>query len=168
LFFKTSNDKIYKILNEYQNEKLQKDKARNIYLNFWLNFSSNFRDPTFVRIISENSLMQQKLKEIFSKIDKFLSDNLGTEGKILLIIERFSQRIKNNLDSYTLILVRFFDFYHNVKESEISEIANLFSSYEEYFDNFLKFSKYDLAKFSNLLSEKPGWAHLDFKGNFSK
>jgi hypothetical protein len=80
LFFKTTNDKIYKILSEYQNEKLQKEKARNIYLNFWLNFSSNFRDPTFVRIISENSLMQQKLKEIFSKIDKFLSDNLATEG----------------------------------------------------------------------------------------
>ncbi len=167
MFFKTTNDRINFILKEYQNEKLQKEKPKNIYLNFWLNFSSNFKDPSFVKIISENSMMKQKLKDIFKKIDEFLEDNLATEGTLYLNLEKFSQRIKNNLDTYTLILVRFFDFYHNVKDSEISEIASYFSSYETYFKNFFTFSKYDLANFSNLLSEKPGYAYLDFKGNFS-
>ena len=72
------------------------------------------------------------------------------------------------MNLFTHILVRIFDFYNNVKESEISEITSAYNIFEKYFENFKKYSKYDLKNFSNLLSEKPGWAYLDFKGNFSK
>jgi len=72
------------------------------------------------------------------------------------------------LNLFTHILVRIFDFYYIIKESKISKIVENFPYYEKLFENFKQFSKYDLLNFSNLILEKPGWACLDFKGNFSK
>jgi hypothetical protein len=70
------NDKIQKILDEYNKDNYQKD-----YLNFLLNFSCNFRDPTFVKFIKEISDVYTKLMEILKKIENFLEENLSTEGK---------------------------------------------------------------------------------------
>ena len=75
------------------------------------------------------------------------------------------------MNLYTHILVRIYDLFKNIKESKLLEQVDsqiTYYNYEKYFDNFKKFSKYDLFNFSNLVYEKPGWAYLDFKGNFSK
>lgn len=63
--------------------------------------------------------------------------------------------------------MRIYDLYRNIRESDISEVTERFPNFETYFENFKKFTKYDLYNFSNLVYEKPGWACLDFKGNFS-
>lgn len=70
------NDKIQRILDDYNKENYQKD-----YLNFLLNFSCNFRDSTFVKFIKEISDVYNKLVEILKKIEIFMEDNLSTEGK---------------------------------------------------------------------------------------
>ncbi len=69
-----------KILDEYNKENYQKD-----YLNFLLNFSSNFRDSSFIKFIKEITDVYNKLVEILRKVEKFLEDNLSSEGKKLLI-----------------------------------------------------------------------------------
>ena len=77
-------------------------------------------------------------------------------------------RIKRNLTFYTHILSRIFDLYKNLVESEIGYLFENLKNYVRFFDNFKRFSKYDLGHFSDLTWDKPGWAYLDFKGNFSK
>ena len=59
-------------------------------LNFWLNFSLNFKDESFVNLIQSDidkqkcSFIKKKLKDIILIIYQFLKQNLSTQGKIIL------------------------------------------------------------------------------------
>jgi len=74
-FIKTSNEKIETILKDYNMMKFDQD-----YFNFWLNFSTNFRDGTFISFIADKNQIYDNLKEIMIKIETFLIENLSSEG----------------------------------------------------------------------------------------
>jgi hypothetical protein len=55
-------------------------------LNFWLNFSLNFRDESFIKMIKLKEgdrceFINKKIKEILVVILKFLNENLFSKGK---------------------------------------------------------------------------------------
>ena len=60
-------------------------------LNFWLNFSLNFKDESFVNLIESDidkqkcSFIKKKLKDIILIIYQFLKQNLSTQGKLIII-----------------------------------------------------------------------------------
>lgn len=76
--------------------------------------------------------------------------------------------MKKNINLYTHVLERMHELYKNIGDSKIFTILRTLQNYNLCFDNFKKFTKYDLSNFSNAIYDKPGWAYLDFKGNFSK
>ena len=60
-------------------------------LNFWLNFSLNFKDESFVNLIESDidkqkcSFIKKKLKDIILIVYQFLKQNLSTQGKLIII-----------------------------------------------------------------------------------
>ena len=60
-------------------------------LNFWLNFSLNFKDESFVNLIQSDidkqkcSFIKKKLKDIILIVYQFLKQNLSTQGKLIII-----------------------------------------------------------------------------------
>ena len=58
--------------------------------NFWLNFSLNFKDISFINLIQSDIdkekclFIKNKIKDILLIIYQFLNQNLSTQGKIIL------------------------------------------------------------------------------------
>ena len=58
---------------------------------FWLNFSLNFKDESFVNLIESDidkqkcSFIKKKLKDIILIVYQFLKQNLSTQGKLIII-----------------------------------------------------------------------------------
>ena len=59
-------------------------------LNFWLNFSLNFKDISFIKLLQSDIdkekclFIKNKIKDILLIIYQFLNQNLSTQGKIIL------------------------------------------------------------------------------------
>lgn len=133
------------------------------YLNFWLNFSSSFRDSDFVTYIIKAEDAKKKLINILKLISNFIEENLSSEDTFVL-------RFAKNPKFYSELLCRILDLYCNIKESKLSDLLTQFEKFEVYFKNFQTFSgsKLNLNELRELMFNKPGLAYLDYKGNFSK
>ena len=87
-YFSIAKDK----LNEIISFKNGNTKEKEIYksLNFWLNFSLNFKDISFINLIQSDIdkekcfFIKNKIKDILLIIYQFLNQNLSTQGKIIL------------------------------------------------------------------------------------
>jgi hypothetical protein len=82
-------------------------------LNFWLNFSSSFRDTGFVELIQDTARAKTKLENIIKMIHTFFTDNLGTQ-------EKFSVRISKNIKLYSEVFARIIDFITNLQMNFIA------------------------------------------------
>ena len=85
--------------------------------NFWLNFSLNFKDPSFVSLLlnekDERAIFsKKKLKEILTLIVKFLYDNLNSE-------EAYNKNMKNNHSKLYELILKFKDIIDNVYNSNL-------------------------------------------------
>ena len=81
-YFTAAKDNLREILNE---KTISNDEGAikiSSSLNFWLNFSLNFKDPSFVKFLLVSSdvervkFIKQKIKEIILIIVQFLYNNL--------------------------------------------------------------------------------------------
>jgi hypothetical protein len=125
-------------------------------LNFWSNFSINFKDETFVMKIIKDKEIKKKLIDIFQKIDVFIS----------CLLESNSIMIKDN-NIVNEIMLKFFHLHQNILESELNIIL-LNQNFQRHFFNFMSFYGVDLKKYRKRLFEVKGYSYLDFKGKFCK
>ena len=100
----TSNSEIYKITSSF---------------NFWLNFSLNFKDTSFVNLLlckneDRADFCIKKLKEIIKIIVKFLYDNLNSE-------EAFNRILKDNYHKLYELILKLKDIVDNVYGSDLKE-----------------------------------------------
>lgn len=58
----------------------------NFYHNFWLNFSCNFRDKTFVEYVKADEFLKLKLTEIINHFEAFLTKNLSSKRILFLTL----------------------------------------------------------------------------------
>ena len=87
--------------------------------NFWLNFSLNFKDTSFVNLLlykedDRATFCKNKLKEIISLIVKFLYNNLKSE-------EAYNRILKNNHSKVYELLLKLKDIIDNVYNSDLKE-----------------------------------------------
>ena len=100
----TNNNEIYKITSSF---------------NFWLNFSLNFKDISFVNLLlykndDRADFCKKKLKEIIKIIVKFLYDNLNSQ-------EAFNRMLKNNYHKLYELILKLKDIIDNVYSSDLRE-----------------------------------------------
>ena len=87
--------------------------------NFWLNFSLNFKDTSFVNLLLNKEddrakFSKDKLLEIIKIIVKFLYDNLNSE-------EAFNKMMKNNYQKLYELILKFKDIIDNVYNSKLKD-----------------------------------------------
>ena len=84
--------------------------------NFWLNFSLNFKDKSFVDLLLSKEIKatfcKKSLKQILEDIVKFLFDNFKSE-------QAFNKIMKNNYNKLFELILRFKDIIDNVYESDL-------------------------------------------------
>ena len=100
----TNDEEIYKITSSF---------------NFWLNFSLNFRDTSFVNLLlckndDRANFCKNKLKDIIKLIVKFLYDNLKTE-------EAFNKIFKNNYHKLYELMLKLRDIIDNIYNSDLKD-----------------------------------------------
>ena len=99
------------ILNESEIHKITSS------FNFWLNFSLNFKDKSFVNLLlykndARVEFCKKKLIEILNIIVKFLYDNLNSE-------EAFNKMLKNNYNKLYELILKLKDIIDNVYHSDL-------------------------------------------------
>ncbi len=87
--------------------------------NFWLNFSLNFKDTSFVDLLLNKEddrakFSKDKLVEIIKIIVKFLYENLNSE-------EAFNRMMKNNYHKLYELMLKFKDIIDNVYDSKLRD-----------------------------------------------
>jgi hypothetical protein len=87
--------------------------------NFWLNFSLNFKDTSFVDLLLNKEddrakFSKDKLLEIIKIIVKFLYENLNSE-------EAFNRMMKNNYQKLYELILKFKDIIDNVYNSKLRD-----------------------------------------------
>lgn len=88
-YFSIAKDKLNEIISFKNGNPNEKEIYKS--LNFWLNFSLNFKDESFVNLIESDidkqkcSFIKKKLKDIILIIYQFLKQNLSTQGKLIII-----------------------------------------------------------------------------------
>ena len=84
--------------------------------NFWLNFSLNFKDKSFVDLLLNKGIKatfcKQSLKQILEDIVKFLFENFKSE-------QAFNKIMKNNYNKIFEVMLRLKDIVDNVYESAL-------------------------------------------------
>lgn len=102
-YFTIAKDNLNEILtfkNGNPNENL-------IYksLNFWLNFSLNFKDISLINLIQSEIdkekciFIKNKLKDILLMIYQFLKNNLSNQGIILIFLIFYNRTIFKNIST---------------------------------------------------------------------
>ena len=135
-YFTKSLQNLTKILSE---EVIKNDSE--IYkitssFNFWLNFSLNFKDTSFVNLLlSKNddraNFCKKKLKEIVKLIVKFLYENLKTE-------EAFNKVFKDNYHKLYELFLKLRDIIDNIYNSDLKDEIFINTSKEQnndYYEN---------------------------------
>ena len=87
-YFSLAKDKLNEIISFKNGNPNEKEIYKS--LNFWLNFSLNFKDISFINLIQSDIdkekcfFIKNKIKDILLIIYQFLNQNLSTQGKIIL------------------------------------------------------------------------------------
>jgi hypothetical protein len=87
-YFSIAKDKLNEIISFKNGNPNEKEIYKS--LNFWLNFSLNFKDISFINLIQSDIdkekclFIKNKIKDILLIIYQFLNQNLSTQGKIIL------------------------------------------------------------------------------------
>ena len=113
----------YKNINKILTDKVIMNDSE-IYkitssFNFWLNFSLNFKDNSFVNLLLNKNddrakFCKTKLIEIIKIIVKFLYDNLNSE-------EAFNKMMKNHYHKLYELLLKLKDIIDNVYNSDLRD-----------------------------------------------
>ena len=86
--------------------------------NFWLNFSLNFKDKSFVDLLLNKGIKatfcKQSLKQILEDIVKFLFENFKSE-------QAFNKIMKNNYNKLFELILRLKDIIDNVYQSALRD-----------------------------------------------
>ena len=86
--------------------------------NFWLNFSLNFKDKSFVDLLLSKEIKatfcKKSLKQILEDIVKFLFDNFKSE-------QAFNKIMKNNYNKLFELILRLKDIIDNVYQSALRD-----------------------------------------------
>ena len=117
--------------------------------NFWLNFSLNFKDTSFVNLLlykkdDRATFCINKLKDIIKLIVKFLYDNLKSE-------EAYNRILKNNHTKVYELLLKLKDIIDNVYNSDLKE--EIFINLNEENPN-IKEEGFDIEKESEINENK--------------
>ena len=113
----------YKNINKILTDKVIMNDSE-IYkitssFNFWLNFSLNFKDNSFVNLLLNKNddrakFCKTKLIEIIKIIVKFLYDNLNSE-------EAFNKMMKNHYHKLYELLLKLKDIIDNAYNSDLRD-----------------------------------------------
>ena len=128
-YFKDANQNLKKILsgNVITNDaEIYKITSS---FNFWLNFSLNFKDTSFVNLLlckneERAEFCKRKLKDIIQMIVKFLYDNLKSE-------EAFNKMLKNHYHKLHELILKLKDIIDNVYNSSLRDEIFINTNNEE-------------------------------------
>ena len=119
-YFTAAKDNLREILNE---KTINNDEGAikiSSSLNFWLNFSLNFKDPSFVKFLLVSSdvervkFIKQKIKEIILIIVQFLYNNLHCK-------ESSNTLLKENYLKLFELIFKFKDTIDNIYNSDLAK-----------------------------------------------
>ena len=128
-YFKDAYQNLKKILSEKvitNDEEIYKITSS---FNFWLNFSLNFKDTSFVNLLlckneERAEFCKRKLKDIIQMIVKFLYDNLKSE-------EAFNKMLKNHYHKLHELILKLKDIIDNVYNSSLRDEIFINTNNEE-------------------------------------
>ena len=125
-YFTAAKDNLREILNEKTiNDNTEATKITSS-LNFWLNFSLNFKDPSFVNFLlidtdyERTKFIKEKIKEIVLIIVNFLFNNLHCK-------EASDKLLKKNYFKLFELIFKFKDAIENIYNSDLAKEIFLIS-----------------------------------------
>ena len=118
-YFTKSYQKLTKILSEQVIKNDSEIYKITSSFNFWLNFSLNFKDTSFVNLLlckndDRANFCKKKLKDIVNLIVKFLYENLKTE-------EAFNEVFKDNYHKLYELILKLKDIIDNIYNSDLKD-----------------------------------------------